>query len=378
MILDFLKNIGRSVDWLMFGAIVFISIAGILTMNSFGGENGFFERQIIWLSVSSITLFVVSTIDWRFLRRSEFVMIIFGISCFLLLLLFLLGSVYKGAQSWFNLGSFAFQPVDFVKISVILLLAKYFSRRHVEIRDVRHIVVSGFYAFIAFILVFLQPDFGSAIIIFLIWFSMILFSGVSKKHLAFIFSSGLIIAMALWFFVFQDYQKARIVSFVDPMSDLSGAGYNAYQSTIAVGSGEIFGKGLGLGSQSKLKFLPEYETDFIFAAFSEEWGFVGVIIIFTLYGIVFWKLVDISKRGSSNFETFYGLGLGAFLLSHFLVNVGMNIGLMPITGITLPFMSYGGSHLLAEFAAVGILMSHRKLTRSADRTEAKNEIVGVV
>jgi rod shape determining protein RodA len=362
----------------MFGAIVFISIAGILTMNSFGTENGFFWRQIIWLSVSSIALFVVSTIDWRFLRRSEFVMIIFGVSCFLLLLLFLLGSVYKGAQSWFNLGSFAFQPVDFVKISVILLLAKYFSRRHVEIANIRHIIVSGFYAFLAFILVFLQPDFGSAIIIFLIWFSMIVFSGVSKKHLAFIFSSGIIIALILWFFVFEDYQKARIVSFVDPLSDLSGAGYNAYQSTIAVGSGEVLGKGLGLGSQSKLKFLPEYETDFIFAAFSEEWGFVGVIIIFTLYGIVFWKLVDISKRGSSNFETFYGLGLGAFLLSHFVVNVGMNIGLMPITGITLPFMSYGGSHLLAEFVAVGILMSHKKLTRSADRQEVKNEIVGVV
>lgn len=206
---------------------------------------------------------------------------------------------------------------------------------------------------------------------------MVLFSGISKKHLLVVFLSGLIAFGGLWFFVFQDYQKARIVSFVNPMTDLTGAGYNAYQSTIAVGSGQILGKGVGLGSQSKLKFLPEYETDFIFAAFSEEWGFVGVMILFGLYGVVFWRIIDIAKKGATNFEVLYGLGLGAVFLSHFVIHVGMNVGLLPVTGITMPFMSYGGSHLLAEFLGIGILLGQRSYSRAINKEEAKNEIIGI-
>lgn len=378
MTLDLFRKVRYSVDWLLFGSILLVSVAGILTMNSFGEESVLFTRQIIWLSVSVPVLFGASLVDWRFLRRSESITILFGVSCLVLLFLFVLGSVFKGAKSWFDFGSFAFQPVDFAKLTIILLLAKYFSRRHIEIANVRHILTSGFYTFIIFMLVFLQPDFGSAIIIFLIWFSMVLFSGISKKHLIAVFLTGILVFGGLWSFVFKDYQKARIVSFINPLTDLSGAGYNAYQSTIAVGSGEILGKGIGLGSQSKLKFLPEYETDFIFAAFSEEWGFIGVVILFGLYGVVFWRIIDIAKKGATNFETLYGLGLGAFILSHFVVNVGMNIGLMPITGITMPFMSYGGSHLLAEFLGIGILMGQGVYARSVQKKETKNEIIGVV
>lgn len=378
MILDLFRRIRYSVDWLLFGSILLVSVAGILTMNSFGEESVLFTRQIIWLSVSVPVLFGASLVDWRFLRRSESITILFGVSCLVLLFLFVLGSVFKGAKSWFDFGSFAFQPVDFAKLTIILLLAKYFSRRHIEIANIRHILTSGFYTLIIFMLVFLQPDFGSAIIIFLIWFSMVLFSGISKRHLAAVFLTGILVFGGLWSFVFKDYQKARIVSFINPLTDLSGAGYNAYQSTIAVGSGEILGKGIGLGSQSKLKFLPEYETDFIFAAFSEEWGFIGVVILFGLYGVVFWRIIDIAKKGATNFETLYGLGLGAFILSHFVVNVGMNIGLMPITGITMPFMSYGGSHLLAEFLGIGILMGQGVYARSVQKKETKNEIIGVV
>lgn len=378
MILGFFRSIKYSVDWLLFGALFFISLSGILTMNSFTEESGLFVKQIIWLGISILVLVGASQVDWRFLRKSGSIMVLFVISCLILLFLFVLGSVFKGAQSWFDFGSFAFQPVDFAKIVVILLLAKYFSRRHIEIANVRHILTSGFYAFLVFILVFLQPDFGSAIIIFFIWLGMVLFSGISKKHLFVVFFTGLLVFGGLWFFVFKDYQRARIVSFVSPLSDLRGAGYNAYQSTIAVGSGEIWGKGVGLGSQSKLKFLPEYESDFIFAAFSEEWGFVGVVILFGLYGVVFWRIIDISMKGATNFETLYGLGLASFFLSHFVINVGMNIGLLPITGITLPFMSYGGSHLVAEFLGLGILMGQRSFARSTNKGEVKNEMVGVV
>ena len=295
----------------------------------------------------------------------------------MLLFLFVVGSVFKGAQSWFDFGAFAFQPVDFAKVALVIILAKYFSRRHIEIANVRHILTSGFYAFAIFILVFLQPDFGSAVVIFAIWLIMVLISGISKKHLLVVFITGLIAFGGLWFGVFKDYQKARIISFINPLTDLSGAGYNAYQSTIAVGSGQIWGKGVGLGSQSKLKFLPEYETDFIFAAFSEEWGFVGVVIIFILYGVVFWKILSISRKGATNFEILYGLGLFAILISHFTIHVGMNIGLLPVTGITMPFMSYGGSHLLAEFLGIGILMGQRSYARAASKDSVSNEIIGM-
>lgn len=368
----------KNVDWVLFGALIFISTAGILTMNSFvEDESVFFARQIIWLTISVSALFGASLVDWRFLRRSGSVVVLYIASCLILLFLFIAGSVFKGAQSWFDFGAFAFQPVDFAKIVMILLLSKYFSRRHIEIANIRHILISGLYTFLVFVLVFLQPDFGSSIIIFLIWLSMVSFSGISKKHLLAVFLSGLLVFWGLWFFVFKDYQRARIVSFINPLTDLSGAGYNAYQSTIAVGSGEIWGKGVGLGSQSKLKFLPEYETDFIFAAFSEEWGFIGVVVIFGLYGVVFWRILDISKKGATNFETLYGLGLASFFLSHFVIHVGMNIGLLPVTGITMPFMSYGGSHLLAEFLGIGILMGQGAFARAIHKEEAKNEIIGI-
>lgn len=383
MLLNFIKKTIQSVDWLLFGALVFISVAGLLTMNSFlpardGSTDSFFIKQIIWLSVSIVALLFSSQIDWRFLRKSRYVVVLFLAVCSILLLLFIVGSVFKGARSWFNLGAFAFQPVDFAKIIIILVLSKYFSRRHIEIANVRHILTSGFYAFVIFALIFLQPDFGSAIIIFFIWFAMVLVSGISKKHLLAVILLGTTVFCALWFFVFKDYQRARILTFIHPLADLSGAGYNAYQSTIAVGSGQALGKGVGLGSQSKLKFLPEYETDFIFAAFSEEWGFVGVLVLFSLYGTVFWRIIDISKKGATNFETLYGLGLLSFFMSHFVIHVGMNIGLLPVTGITMPFMSYGGSHMLAEFWGIGILMGQNNFAIATSKESIKNEIIGVV
>lgn len=382
--IDILLRIKSSVDWLLLGGAIFISIAGILTMNSFvPSETGIFDgvlyiRQIIWLVISIFVLIVSCLIDWRFLRRSSTIVTIFLFTCSMLLALFILGSVFNSARSWFDFGTFAFQPVDFAKIAVVLILAKYFSRRHIEIANERHIFTSGFYALTIFILVLLQPDFGSGIIIFLIWLAMVLFSGISKKHLLAVFLVGVITFGGLWTFVFQEYQKARIVTFLNPLTDLSGTGYNAYQSTIAVGSGQIWGKGVGLGSQSKLKFLPEYETDFIFAAYSEEWGFLGVIVIFSLYGLVFWRIISISKKGATNFEILYGLGIASIFLSHFVIHVGMNIGLLPVTGITMPFMSYGGSHMLAEFLALGILMGQRTFAGAMHKESVKNEIIGVV
>lgn len=222
----------------------------------------------------------------------------------------------------------------------------------------------------------LHPDLGSSIIIFLIWVGMIMVSGISKKHLMLLGLLGLICFSLLWVFGFRDYQKERIINFIHPLSDIRGSGYNSYQSTIAVGSGEIFGKGLGYGTQSRLKFLPEYQTDFIFAAFSEEWGFVGIVIFFTLYGILIWRIVVNASRGATNFEILYGAGVAVFFIVHLLVNVGMNIHLLPVTGTPLPFMSYGGTHVMTEFIALGILMSMRRYARPAHKDAIKNEFLG--
>ncbi len=181
----------------------------------------------------------------------------------------------------------------------------------------------------------------------------------------------------MWLFAFKPYQKDRIVNFIHPLSDIRGSGYNAYQSTIAVGSGQVFGKGVGYGTQSRLNFLPEYETDFIFAAFSEEWGFAGSIMILLLFGLVVWRIIANAMVGATNFETLFGTGVAMLFMSHIFINIGMNIGLLPVTGITLPLMSYGGSHLLAEFSALGILMGMRRYSRAAHRDDMKNEFLGI-
>ena len=372
-----IKTLGKNIDWMLFSSVVLLSLAGLVTMNSFVGTSNLFERQIIWLSISIIIFFIASSVDWSFLKSTRVIVILFAISVGLLFLLFIFGSIFKGAQSWFNLGAFSFQPVDPIKLVVILILAKYFSRRHIEIANIRHILVSGFYVFTIFTLVFLQPDFGSAIIIFFLWLGMVLVSGISKKHLLAVFLVGLVSFGGLWLFVFQPYQKDRIKNFIHPLTDIRGTGYNAYQSTIAVGSGQFFGKGIGYGTQSKLQFLPEYQTDFIFAAFAEEWGFAGAILLFILYGIVFWRMLKISSRGGSNFEILFGLGLAILFIIHSIVHIGMNIGLLPVTGNTLPFMSYGGSHLITEFLGLGMMMGMRRSSRAVNKSISSNEMVGV-
>jgi len=367
------------IDKVLFFATLPLLGAGLVTMNSFVGDsNYFFEKQIFWIAISLLVFFVTSSLDLGFLKQTNVLMVIFGLICGVLTLLLLFGTVTKGAVSWIHFGSFSLQPSDPAKLVIILILAKYFSKRHIEIANIRHIIVSGIYALILFLLVFLQGDFGTAIIIFFIWFGMIVVSGISKKHLAIVFLLGAVSFGGMWTFVFKDYQKARILTFVHPLTDIRGTGYNADQSTIAVGSGELLGKGVGYGTQSRLKFLPEYQTDFVFAAFAEEWGFVGVVLVFALFLIVIWRILLNAMHGVTNFETLYGLGLAIFFMSHFIINIGMNIALLPVTGTTVPFLSYGGSHLITEFAGLGILMSMRYNSRNVSKEDASNELLDVM
>ena len=201
-------------------------------------------------------------------------------------------------------------------------------------------------------------------------------SGINKKHLIIIFLIAVATLASAWLFAFKPYQKARVLTFLDPTRDVRGSGYNALQSMIAVGSGQFFGRGIGFGTQSRLEFLPEHQTDFIFAAFAEEWGFVGALFVFVFFGILIWRVLKIASLGQSNFESLYGVGVAIFLMAHFFVNIGMNIGIMPITGTTLPFLSYGGTHMLTVFMALGILMGMRRYSRHTHPDDAETEFLG--
>lgn len=364
-------------EWPLLGIGVALTVLGILTMHPFGeGTETLADRQLLWLGIGIVVYFLCLVTDLHFLRRTQVIVAGYGIVVALLGLLLVFADPVQGARSWFNFGSFSFQPSDLGKIIFIALLAKYFSRRHVEIKHPKHIILSGIYAGIIILLVLVQPDLGTAAILGFVWLGLVLVSGMSKKHLAVICIAGLIGATGLWFFGLHDYQRARIIAFVNPAADIRGAGYNAYQAVVAVGSGELLGKGIGYGTQSKLRFLPEYETDFIFAAFAEEWGFIGVSLVLMLYALLLFRLMSIARRAATNFDAFFTLGVAILFASHVFIHAGINLGLLPVTGTTIPFMSYGGSHLLMEFAALGIVASLARHGRFAPRAAAVNEYYG--
>ncbi len=358
------RTLFASIDWWLISAVFFLTLLGLTTMYTFDGNNTYFSQQVVWISIATVALFASLIPDYRFLRTGNTTFFIYAFVFLLLVLVLFLGDTVKGAQSRFNLGFFSLQPSDPAKLALIALLAKYFSKRHEVIGDFKHILVSGAYAFLFFGIVFIQPDFGSAIILFCIWFGMILVSGIRFRHLAVVFTIGIIAFGCLWQFVFLDYQKDRIRTFLDPLADIQGTGYNAYQSTIAVGSGQVWGKGVGYGTQSKLEFLPEYETDFIFAAFAEEWGLVGVGLLFVIFGVVIWRLLAHALYAATNFERLFAVGVAILFISHFTIHIGMNIGLLPVTGTTVPFLSYGGSHLLTEFVGVGMVIAMGRYTKT--------------
>lgn len=363
-------------DWTLFLPALTLSLVGLLTMSTFGQGDSLAPRQFLWLLIAASIYFVLSTVDMRFIRRTSVVMTLYGTALVLLTLLLLFADPVMGARAWFSLGPVSFQPADFAKLALIALLAKYLSRRHVAIGDYRHIIVSGAYALSFTLLILIEPDMGNAIIFGSLWLGMMLMSGISKKHLAVLGLMGLAIASLLWFEGLKPYQRTRIISFVNPAADIRGAGYNAYQAKIAVGSGELFGKGIGYGTQSKLRFLPQYQTDFIFAAFAEEWGFAGVTLLLAAYALLFTRLAQIARAAATNFDAFFTLGVLILLAAHLAIHIGISLGLLPVTGTTIPFMSSGGSHLVLEFALLGIVTSLARHGRGATRDTSDNEYLG--
>ena len=363
-------------DWTLLVPALVLSLAGILTMSTFGAGASLASRQLLWLVIALGVYIGAATLDMRFLRRTSVVMALYALAFTLLGLLLIVAHPVMGARAWFSLGPVSFQPADLAKLAIIALLAKYLSRRHVEIGDFRHIVVSGAYALTLALLILVEPDMGNAIIFGVLWLGLMLISGISKKHIAILMLACLATASAFWLYGLKPYQRARIVSFVNPAGDIHGSGYNAYQAKIAVGSGEMFGKGIGYGTQSKLRFLPEYQTDFIFAAFAEEWGFVGVSLLLALYALLFARLAQVARAAATNFDAFFTLGVLILLAAHVTIHASISLGLLPVTGTTIPFMSSGGSHLVLEFAALGIVTSLARHGHGASRDISANEYLG--
>lgn len=271
----------------------------------------------------------------------------------LLLIVFLLGTETRGSIRWIPLGPLHIQPSEFAKPFLILALAKFWSKNSATWKNI--LLSLGILAPVA-ALVFKQPDLGTTITLIFIWAILLLCSNISLKKLGILGLAGLVIVPSGWFLL-KDYQRQRFLSFLSPMHDPQGSGYNVIQSMIAIGSGELAGRGLGRGTQSRLQFLPEFHTDFIFASIAEELGLVGSLIVLILYTGVFYFLFRSLTSARDRFGELITIGVASMLFIQIVINIGMNAGLLPITGITLPLLSYGGSSVLTVFLSLGLVAS---------------------
>ncbi|MEA1936518.1 MAG: rod shape-determining protein RodA [Patescibacteria group bacterium] len=347
-------------DTTLFIAIIILVLLGLIIIfstsySSVGTDFLNFKKQLIFSIIGVILMISASFFDYRTLKN--YTGLLYIIACFVLTAVLFFGISIRGTMGWFDFGLFNFQPVEFVKIIAIIVMAKYLSKTANCLNDLKRVIISGIYVSLPVTLIIFQPDFGSALVLSFIWFSMLFVAGINKKYIALIILFGLTLFAGSWNYVLKDYQKDRISVFINPQADPLGAGYNVIQSTIAVGSGNIWGKGLGHGSQSQLNFLPEKHTDFIFAVIAEEMGLIGVIFMFGLFGIVFQRIFKIISKTQDNFGKLLVLGASFMIMFHLAVNIGMNMGIMPVTGIPLPFVSYGGSSLISFLLIIGIIQS---------------------
>jgi len=347
-------------DWWLISFVLVLVIFGIIIIytvgiNSDPTDLSRFYKQAIFALAGIIIMFFVSFFDYRILNNYAY--ILYGLGVILLVAVLFLGTNIRGTTGWFALGPISFQPVELAKIFLLIFLARFFSTRGFAMDKVKNIVLSALFTGIFVVLVILQPDLGSALIFLVLWISFLLLSRVKKSHLAILFLILIILALSSWFLILKDYQKDRIITFINPSADSLKSGYNVIQSVIAIGSGNFFGRGLGLGPQSQLNFLPEQEADFIFAVIAEELGFIGAFLIITLFGFIFYRLWRIIKGAQDDFTLYLANGILVIIFTQAIINIGMNLGLMPVTGLPLPFVSAGGSSLIVNLTLVGILES---------------------
>lgn len=354
------RGILRDFDFILFAIVVIIILIGLLSINSATQakglpiEHSYVMRQINWALVSLVLLVVMVVISYQ--KFIDLSYIIYGINTALLILVLIIGHVRLGAQRWFSFGSFAFQPSEFIKLSLILALANYIGSRKDGMSGIKSLIVPCFLLAIPFCLVVLQPDLGTAVLLVPIFLSILLVGGADGKYIAAMIVLGSIAIPFFWHFL-HDYQRQRLMVFINPNIDPLGAGYTIIQSKIAVGSGGLIGKGYLAGTQNQLNFLPERHTDFIFSVVGEEWGFLGALALIFLYFSIISRTMNTAALTSDIYGKCIATGVAVMIAMQVIINIAMTIGMMPVVGIPLPLVSYGGSSLLASLAAIGLALN---------------------
>ncbi len=345
-------------DWILIITSLLLLGIGLLALYSIStvqeeGKTNVFLKQTFFaaLAIGAMLFFAFS--NYHYLK--SYSTPIYFFTLFLLGMVLFFGSDIRGTSGWLGLGPFHIQPIEIAKLSLIIFLASFISQKKSELGGTGRLIVSFILTSFMIFLVGKQPDFGGALILAGIWLGMMLLSGVNKKHFVLMVLAGAVISVLVWL-ILAPYQKERIFNVIRPV-DPKGSGYNVAQSTVAIGSGGIIGKGIGHGSQSQLNFIPEKHTDFIFAVLAEEMGLVGSLFVLVLYFVLFYRIKKIAQWSADNFGYLLASGVLVMLFLQVMVNIGMAIGIMPVTGIPLPLLSYGGSSLVTVFAALGILLN---------------------
>jgi rod shape determining protein RodA len=358
--MSFLSSHLKKLDWgIIISACVLVlfGLAGIFSAGWAKSDLSNFYKQVVFFVLGFLLMILMSGIDYRLVKNNSYlILILYGVCLFLLAGLHFFAPVIKGTRGWYKIGFLSLDPIEPTKIVLLFLLAKYFSMRHVEMYKFGHIVLSGLYVAMPALLIFIKPDLGGTAILVLMWLGVLLISGIKTKHLLIILFCFILIATLSWAFLLKDYQKDRITSFMFPTDPL-GSSWSQDQAKIAIGSGQIWGEGFLNGSQVQYGFLPEPHTDFIFSAIAQEWGAIGVFVLFFAYGFLIYKILQISVNSQSNFSRLFASGFVIILICQFFLNIGMNLSLLPVVGIYLPFVSYGGSGLFFYFLALGIFRS---------------------
>jgi rod shape determining protein RodA len=353
------ERIGSNFDWIYFAVLVMICGCGLMVLSSAGydpdtGISRPMQKQAISMLLGLVAFFVACFCSASFWKRSSW--LIYGGCFFLLTVIFLIGEVAGGAKRWLDLGFFRMQPSEFMKVGVILVLANILSSEDSPQngRTLKALMLPAVLLLVPAGLTLIQPDLGTALCQCLVGGTMILIAGVRFKTLVGLFMTGVIAAIPAWSML-KDYQKKRILNFVTPELDPLASGYHAIQSKIAVGSGALFGKGYLKGTQTQLRFLPEQTTDFLFSVLAEEWGFVGSLFVVSLYIILIYRILQVASRASDRFSAMVCSGVGALFFWQCVVNIGMVTGALPVVGITLPLLSYGGSSVLTLLFCAGLV-----------------------
>ncbi len=341
-------------------AVLVVCLCGILNLKSIctsdsGVVSAFYYKQIYWVIIGTTILFVIVNINYINIINYAYYIHFFVL--FLLVMVLFYGTTKYGSQRWITFGFLSFQPSEVSKITFVLCLSKFFSENISQNEyTLKDLFIPFFLLLCTIIPIYIQPDLGTAGIIFIIFISFMFFININKKTVLYVLLFLASLLPFLWFFL-KDYQKRRIMVFINPELDPLNAGYQIIQSKIAIGSGGLFGKGFGLGTQSQLRFLPEQHTDFVFSVWAEEWGFLGCLFVLFMYFFIMYRGVSISYFCKNFYGTFLGLGISIFFFLHFIINVFMATGLFPVVGVPLPFMSYGGSSLVTCFVGTALLIN---------------------